>query len=311
MSGSFTASPGSQLRDGLAKFVREAERGQLKLVAPPEQQAVWTARGRGHFHLGAELFLQVQGLTHFYFPEGEVTLGAGQALVMPPKLLHDERVSASADGMPFSNLVIYADMSTVTCHLAHETQDGRPDILHLEALKHADATRIQGWLADATQGPSPDTDLHGLWPAQQRALVLAVLSAIWRLLDVPALTDLSGKEPALLLKLRRLIQNQLGNSDMTVRALAQQLGCTADYLSHLFSQTTGEHLRAFILRQRLRRAARLLADADAPVKEVAWCCGFGSSAYFIRCFGQQFGVTPKAYRAKAHAATLINPLVEV
>lgn len=53
-------------------------------------QTRWTTRGAGHLHLNPELFLQVQGHTEFRFPEGQLTLRAGQALLMPPKLLHDE-----------------------------------------------------------------------------------------------------------------------------------------------------------------------------------------------------------------------------
>jgi len=66
-------------------------------------------------------------------------------------------------------------------------------------------------------------------------------------------------------------------------------------LSHLYSSHTGDHLWQVILQQRLARAARLLTEGDAAIKEVAWCCGFASASYFIRCFRQHFGLTPKAY----------------
>ena len=55
---------------------------------------IGAGRGAGHLHLNAELFLQVQGFTDFRFPTGQVRLHAGEALVMPPKLLHDEHVGA-------------------------------------------------------------------------------------------------------------------------------------------------------------------------------------------------------------------------
>ena len=288
-----SGSQRQQMRDVLAAFIAQAGNGQLG-VSCPRTPAVWATRAGGHFHLGVELFLQASGHTDFRFPQGEQRLAAMQALVMPPKLLHDERVSAGIEG-PFCNVVIYADAQAVSCHLAFEESAGRPGIGHLEVCRHVEAGRIQGWLADAARTPTQDT--HGLWPAQQRALVLTVLTAVWRLLDAPQ--NNASLEPPLLAKLRVLIQNQLGDIDLTVGQLAQQLGCTADYLSHLYSQTTGEHLRGFIQGQRLARAARLLTESASPVKEVAWCCGFASASYFIRSFRQQFGVTPKAYRDKA------------
>jgi AraC-like DNA-binding protein len=281
------------MRDLLSAFITQAASGQLTVVCPPLPK-VWATRGDGHFHLGVELFLQARGHTDFRFPQGQQRLSAMQALVMPPRLLHDERVASGVDG-PFSNAVIYADHQAVSCHLAFEESAGRPGIRHLEACRNLEAGRIQGWLADAARPPAQDT--HGLWPAQQRALVLTVLTAVWRLLDAPQ--NSAAPEPALLAKLRVLIQNQLGDADLTVSQLAQQLGCTADYLSHLYSQTHGEHLRGHIQRQRLARAARLLGDSASPVKEVAWCCGFASASYFIRSFRQHFGLTPKDFRATA------------
>lgn len=286
-------TPRQQMRDVLAAFIAQAGSGQLAVICPPTPTFL-AARGEGHFHLGVELFLQAAGYTDFRFPQGGQRLSSMQALVMPPKLLHDERVSAGI-AAPFCNVVIYADSQTMSCHLAFEESAGRPGIGHLEVCRHVEAGRIQGWLADAARPPVQD--INGLWPAQQRALVLTVLAAVWRLLDAPQ--NNPSPEPVLLAKLRVLIQNQLGDIDLTVGQLAQQLGCTADYLSHLYSQTTGEHLRGFIQGQRLARAARLLSESASPVKEVAWCCGFASASYFIRSFRQQFGVTPKVFRAKA------------
>jgi AraC-like DNA-binding protein len=286
------------LRAVLHDFIARAAAGTLVLVSPPVQDG-WTTRGAGHLHLNPELFLQVHGHTEFRFPQGRVTLRAGQALVMPPRLLHDEWVGADGS-QAFSNLVIYADPQTVGSHLANEVRPGRPANLYLEVCEHTDAARIEGWLSDAARPPAHDA--HGLWAVQQRALVLTALTAVSRLLDAPQKTV--ATEPTLLARLRVLVQNRLGEVDLTVASLAEELGCTADYLSHLYSRSTGDHLWQVVQRQRLARAARLLADNNSAIKEIAWCCGFASASYFIRSFKLQFGDTPKAYRALAQAQRL-------
>jgi len=286
------------MREALQAFIERAACGALTVQPiPPYPSGV--ARGAGHFHLGAELFLQIGGQTEFRFPHAQQQLDSMQALVMPPKLLHDERVSdgKTAD---FSNIVIYADSQMVTCHLAYQESPRKPGILHLEQCRHVEAARIQGWLADAAIPPTSDTP--ATWGIQQRALVLTVLTAVRRLLDAPAVAD--SREPPLLAKLRVLVQNRLGDPDLTVASLANSLGCTADYLSHLYSRQTGEHLRGFIQSQRLARAARLLTEGDAAVKEVAWCCGFGSASYFVRSFREEFGLTPHSYRLAARRGTV-------
>jgi len=94
------------------------------------------------------------------------------------------------------------------------------------------------------------------------------------------------------------IINQLGDPNLSIRRLAEQAGCTPDYLSYVFSHTTGEPLIGFIVRQRLDRAATLLAESSLSGKEIAWACGFSAQSYFVRTFHKHFGITPKAWRNK-------------
>lgn len=289
----FAPERSQQLRARLRDFAARAGDGRLTVRSPAVSDDDM-ARGDGHFHLAPELFLQVAGWTRFALPHGELHLDAGEALLLPPRLRHAERVGASAEGEPFSNLVVYAEDAALSCHLAHEAEPGRPGILHLEARRGAQATRIHGWLSDAARigGDSADAP----WAAMQmRALVAAATAAVLGVLDAP---DPAGRaEPALIARVRVLIQNQLGDPALSVRRLAEQSGCTPDYLSHLFRRTSGEHLAAHISRQRVERARHLLGDSTMAVKEIAWACGFATPSYFIRSFRAQFGVTPKAWRA--------------
>ena len=103
-------------------------------------------------------------------------------------------------------------------------------------------------------------------------------------------------EPAAMARLRVLIQNQLGDHALSVRRLAEQCGVSADHLSHRFRQVSGEHLVACINRLRMERAARLLADTDMAVKEVAWACGYATPGYFIQSFRRHHGQTPGQWR---------------
>jgi len=289
------ASNGQAMRAGLQAFMAQAAQGRLPiagLAASPSGMA----RADGHFHLGAELFLQLGGQTHFRMPHAEVQLQPQQALVMPPRTLHHETVQDGAQA--FANIVIYADSQLLSCHLAFQESPGRPGILHLEQCRDSEAARIQGWLADAALPPPQDG--AGTWELQQRALVLTVLAAVRRLLDAPGSAERAG--PPLLAKLGVLLQNRLGEPELTVAGLAHSLGCSADYLSHLYGKHHGEHLRAAIQRLRLARAARLLEEGELAVKEVAWSCGFGSASYFIRSFQQAYGCTPKSYQMRHSSA---------
>jgi AraC-like DNA-binding protein len=297
-AGARAAAPerAQRMREHLSAFLDAAAAGTLKVHVPAQPDGA-VARGAGHFHLAAGLFLQVAGWTTFRFPHGTLRLSAGEALVMPPRLLHGEAVGSGGADAPFCNVVVYAEGAAMTCHLAHEAAPGKPGILHLEASQHAQSTRVHDWLGDAARLGGADA-----WSATQtRALVSAATAGVLR-----ALSDVDPArrpEPPLAARVRALVQNQLGDHTLSVKRLAEQSGCTADYLSHLFRQASGEALAGYIVRQRMERAARLLGDSALAGKEVAWACGFATQSYFIRSFRAHFGVTPRAWRqARAAAA---------
>lgn len=292
------AEEAGALREALAFFAQRAARGDLTVHLPNPVGAL-VSGGRGHFHVQAELFLQLQGRTEFTFPNGALTLRSGQALVVPPQVLHEERVHADgpAAAQAFRNVVVHADAGLLSYHLAHEAVPGLPDILHLEGLRHPEATRIQEWLADAARlgvaSPSP-------WvQAQARALVATALAALMRVIDDAESAPPTPPDPPLLARARMLIQNQLGEHTLSVALLASQCGCTPDHLSHLTRRHLGESVSGLILRLRMERAARLLTDSALSGKEVAWACGFSGASHFIHTFRRQYGMTPQTWRARA------------
>lgn len=310
-SPALTAALAQQLRTHLQAFADGLGRSGWPLLRPAP---TGVSRSEGHFHLAPELFLQVSGWTNFRFPHGECRLGPGQALLLPPWLLHDESIGPGDAGEPFCNLVFYADGAVLTCHLAHEAEPGRPGILHLEARRHPLAARLHDWLTDAarqdnrgaTRVPQVRPGAAAVEPAdwadvQARALVQATIAGLLRTLDETE--DARARpEPALIARLRVQVKNQLGDAALSVRRLAEQSGCTADYLSHLFKQSTGEPLVGYINRLRMERAAHLLTQSKMAGKEIAWACGYAAPSYFIRTFRSHFGMTPSAWRAQAESA---------
>jgi len=53
------------------------------------------------------------------------------------------------------------------------------------------------------------------------------------------------------------------------------------------------------VRTRLRRAARLLAEGDSPVTEVALDSGFADLSNFVRSFHRAAGTSPREFRRAA------------
>jgi AraC-like DNA-binding protein len=97
---------------------------------------------------------------------------------------------------------------------------------------------------------------------------------------------------------RKYILNRIYDSSLSVKKLAGQLGCSPDYLSHLFVIETGERLSDFIHQERIAMAERHLQNPALSIKEVARACGFADQGYFARLFKRLAGKTPQEFRKK-------------
>lgn len=296
-----------ELRAALAGATEGLHQNELQLIRP-KPTTHWAPGSRGHYHAAPELFVQISGWTEFSFPGDSCRLDAGQVLLLPPHLLHAERVGPDG-GKPFSNLVLYVDGANLSVHLANERRAGEPGVAYLESYQGAPSASVAQWLHEASDasvltrtpqeatGDVPDRrDAVRQRLEQRRAasLVVAALSRTWQLLG--AVGEARSGSSALVAKTRLWVKNQLGDASLSVQGLAQQAGCSADHLSQRFRRETGELLVAYIGRLRLERACQLLRHTDLSIKEVAWACGYSRPGYFSQTFRRAHGTTPQAWR---------------
>ena len=77
---------------------------------------------------------------------------------------------------------------------------------------------------------------------------------------------------------------------------AAQAGLSPFHFLRLFSATLGVTPHQYLVRSRLRHAARLLADNDLDVTGVAYDVGFNDLSNFVRSFHRAAGVSPLKFR---------------
>ncbi|MBV9395786.1 MAG: helix-turn-helix transcriptional regulator [Methylobacteriaceae bacterium] len=66
-----------------------------------------------------------------------------------------------------------------------------------------------------------------------------------------------------------------------------------------FAKTLGVTPHQYLVRCRIKRAARLLADRERAITDVAFDCGFNDLSNFIRTFGRAAGMSPRTFRNAA------------
>jgi AraC-like DNA-binding protein len=78
--------------------------------------------------------------------------------------------------------------------------------------------------------------------------------------------------------------------------IARQAGISAFHFLRLFTAALGVTPHQYLLRARLRRAARRLSEDDAAVTDIAYDVGFADLSNFTRTFTRAAGVSPLKFR---------------
>ncbi|GHO85691.1 AraC family transcriptional regulator [Dictyobacter formicarum] len=96
-------------------------------------------------------------------------------------------------------------------------------------------------------------------------------------------------------RVRDYIQAHL-DQDLSLEALAQQVGFSPYHFARLFRRTTGESPHQFVVRQQIEQAQRLFKETTMPLAQVALACGFANQSHLTRAFKRYLGLTPRAFR---------------
>ena len=86
------------------------------------------------------------------------------------------------------------------------------------------------------------------------------------------------------------------HAEVDLEQAAKQAGLSPFHFLRLFSSVLGVTPHQYLVRSRLRHAARLLADDDIAVTDVAYDVGFGDLSNFVRTFHRAAGVSPTKFR---------------
>jgi two-component system, response regulator YesN len=114
----------------------------------------------------------------------------------------------------------------------------------------------------------------------------------------PILRDLSVPMSIPIQKAMGLIQQRYWDQ-ISLSALARQVGMSKYRLSHRFREVLGVTFRAYLRRVRLERAKMLLTANHVSITEVAQDVGFGDLPHFDKAFKRYTGFTPSAYRSSS------------
>jgi AraC family transcriptional regulator len=85
-------------------------------------------------------------------------------------------------------------------------------------------------------------------------------------------------------------------------AMARETGLSTFYFLRVFNRVFGVTPHQYLLRSRLRRAARLLTEDTRAITSVALDVGFNDLSNFVRTFHRAAGVPPERFRRASRRA---------
>ena len=173
-----------------------------------------------------------------------------------------------------------------------ETLGGRRELWHAGGVPPLPELVVLGELAQATAEVRTDLGLDevGLSFA---ARCIELLSGTRRARVAVSPADRRrAVEAALWLEDR-------AHESVDLESAARAVELSPFHFLRLFARALGVTPHQYLVRARLRRAARLLSDGDRAVTDVALEVGFGDLSNFVRTFHRAAGVSPGRFRRAA------------
>jgi AraC-like DNA-binding protein len=186
-------------------------------------------------------------------------------------------------------------------HLAPETLDaiGAPrEVFRVGSLPPLPELMVLGELAQAAAGGRSDAGLDelGLCFAARCAELVSGRGRGRELRAAPARDRRRAVEAALWIDAH-------AHEAVDLERVARAVDLSPFHFLRLFARALGVTPHQYLVRSRLRHAARLLADEERSVTDVALEVGFGDLSNFVRTFRRAAGVSPRGFRRAARKGT--------
>jgi signal transduction histidine kinase/ligand-binding sensor domain-containing protein/DNA-binding response OmpR family regulator len=98
-------------------------------------------------------------------------------------------------------------------------------------------------------------------------------------------------------KAQRIIEENIDNPEFDVPAFSREMALGRTKLFGKIKGITGQTPNDFIMTIKLKKAADLLNNhPEYNISDITYMLGFSSPKYFTKCFKEQFGLSPSAFR---------------
>lgn len=251
-----------------------------------------------HWHSEAEFLFLEKGEAIFKIEEEEFHLHAGDAIFIPPDLLHSAK-GINGDGCEFYAIVFSLSYLVDSCanpqfsrYLQPVINFGTRCTLHLvpEVPWHKDILDILKKMYEESH------KVPECWELQMYGMLLTVWQWLYNnYLSRFEMDSHYKKLSEQLSETLTYIHDSYGD-EISLSELAALSNMSEGQFCRLFKKLTGFTPFSYLNRYRIIKSCKYLTGTTKKITEIAALCGFNNISYYNREFIRYIRITPSAYR---------------
>ena len=103
---------------------------------------------------------------------------------------------------------------------------------------------------------------------------------------------LTGYDEKFMYKVMEVIEKHISEEDFSTEEFGEELGMSRMQVHRKLKALTGKSAIQYIRKVKLDKAKKMIQEKSGNISEIAYSLGFGSPAYFTKCFKEEFGYPP-------------------
>lgn len=256
-----------------------------------------------HWHEELEILFFTEGCTTFLIEGTELSLTAGDMLLVKPGALHGGHDKLTAPVAYRAILVRYEFLAGIG-----QDRIGRKYLEPLFAAKSGNYIHMPGWYRMHGQAAEAVKAVFSLFEEQGKGYELLVKARVFELFySFYLLADENesgkGKDTFNMRsngKIREIYDFVQENyqEKITVGQMARQVHFSEGYFCRFFKDNFHMSFMEYVNGVRLQQAEYLVTETDKSMEEIAGETGFSSSNYFAAAFRRAYGISPLKYRSE-------------
>ena len=252
-----------------------------------------------HCHPEAEFFIMEKGKVDFYVEAGHYRLKEGDAVFIPPGMLHNAvRCEGDRKLIKYSAIVFSTEpMERCFPSASSPYFEGlglhRPECIYTAMSGENKNKKLLSVIREILRYRKKDVTSCEL-------TIQGLLFVCWQELynlHLSKINSATGDNALSKDLLRSMDYMQMHYAEpLSLKQLSEISGYSESYYCHSFHDYTGATPFEYLNRIRIVKACELLSTTDKKITDIASLVGFNNISYFNRTFTKVMGATPSAYR---------------